>query len=126
MKSPDAGQHRASPPRWHPPLPPRTGPDDVVVDALLRAAGQGDVRALGAFYDLTAPAIYGLLCGVLGNHAPAEQATERVYLQVWHAAPRFDADNGSAYSLLMRAVHRELIHHILAAATRSASVPEQG
>lgn len=127
MDSRDAG-HRTAPLRRHPPLTGTgTGdpdPDDSAVDALLRAAGQGDVRALGAFYDQTAPTVFGLLRGVLGDEAPAQEATERVYLHLWRAAPRFDPHHGSARSLLLRTARRELIHRTcsLIAATATPGV----
>lgn len=90
-------------------ISPAPDSDDVVVDALLRAAGQGDSGAFGAFYDQTAPAVFGLLCGVLGEQMPAEQATERVYLRLWRSAPRFNPTNGSARCVLLRAACRELV-----------------
>ncbi len=88
-----------------------TQPDDCAVDGLLSAAGHGDLKALAAFLDQTAPAVFGLLRGVLGEHAAAEEATERVYLHLWHVAPRFDPHRGCAWSLLLRTARRELIDH---------------
>lgn len=112
MEAPDANHRYAHALRRCPPQAARNTPDDAVADALLCAAGQGDERALGALYDRTAPAIYGLLRGILKEQALAERATELIYRQMWRAAPRFDPDHGSARSLLLRAAHRELIHHI--------------
>lgn len=134
MDAPDAGQHTA-PPRRHPPLtgtepedtapdnpaPDDSEPDDSAVDALLCAAGQGDVRALGVFYDQTAPTVFGLLRGVLGDQAPALEATERVYLHLWRAAPRFDPHRGSARSLLLRTARRELIDRTCTLITATAT-----
>lgn len=95
MDSADAGD-TAAPPRRHPPLtgaapadpaPDNAAPDNAAVEALLCAAGRGDVCALGAFYDQTAPTVFGLLRGVLGDQALAQEATRRVYLHT-SGAPR--------------------------------------
>ena len=61
------------------PLEPPGPLDKAHADDLLSAAGHGDVSALGAFYDHTAPAVFGLLQCALGEPARAAQATERVY-----------------------------------------------
>ncbi len=78
-------------------------------DDQLMAAGRGDMLAFADFYDRTAPAVHGLLRGVLGESDGAEQATHRVYLTLWHTAPQFDPAGTSAYSILMLAARRELI-----------------
>lgn len=91
------------------PLEPPGPLDKAHADDLLSAAGHGDVSALGAFYDHTAPAVFGLLQCALGEPARAAQATERVYRQLWRAAPHFDPATGDAYALLLRTARRELI-----------------
>lgn len=113
MESTGANHHRpyARRPRRSPQAALATS-DDAVADVLLHAAGQGDERALGAFYDRTAPAVYGLLHGVVKEQAVTERITELVYLQMWRAAPHFDPNRRSARSLLMRAALRELIRHM--------------
>lgn len=96
------------PDREPPPQPSReklSGPD---VDHLLVSAGHGDVGALSDFYDITAPAVFGLLRGVQFSPEMAEQATERIYLRIWRAAPQFAPDDDTAYSLLMRAARHEV------------------
>jgi DNA-directed RNA polymerase specialized sigma24 family protein len=90
-----------------------------VADELLSAAGQGDADALGAFYDRTVVVVFGLLRDVLGEPARAEQATLRVYLQLWRTAPRFDPKHGSAYSLLACTAGRELIGPLREALTQN-------
>ena len=55
---------------------------------LLTAAGRGDTEAFGAFYDLTVPLIYPWCHRVLGDPVRAGNAAERIYLEVWRAAPR--------------------------------------
>lgn len=80
-----------------------------VTDDLLVAAGRGDLDAYAAFYDQTAPVIFGLLRGGLGECDGAERATERVYLRLWRTAARFDPTGRSAYALLLCTARRELI-----------------
>jgi RNA polymerase sigma-70 factor (ECF subfamily) len=77
-------------------------------DELLVAVGRGDIRALGAFYDSTARPLYRFLRDALCGPEPAERATVEVYLQIWRAAPQFDPDRCSAYSLLLLLARREL------------------
>lgn len=86
--------------------------DDPALDTLLRAAGQGDMHAFDAFYERTAPAVFGLLSRVLGEQVQAEQAATRVFLELWRRAPQFDPADGSAHALLMRTTRRELVQHI--------------
>ena len=53
--------------------------------------------------------MFGPLQCALGEPARAAQATERVYRQLWRAAPHFDPATGDAYALLLRTARRELI-----------------
>lgn len=82
-----------------------TGSD---TDALLLAAGRGEVDALGAFYDSTAPTVFGLLQRVIGDPEQVARATERVYLRLWSSAPRFDPDDRSADALVLHVARREI------------------
>lgn len=74
-------------------------------DVLLTAIGRGDLDAFAAFYDRTASTVFGIL--QTGTRS-TEQATGRVYLGVWRAAPAFEAGRRSAYATLMAATRREL------------------
>ena len=78
-------------------------------DALLVAAGRGDLDAFAAFYDRTAPTVFRMLHGVLDHAARAERATEDVYLQLWRAAPSFDPTDGSAWAMVMFVARRAFI-----------------
>ena len=75
--------------------------DSDSTDALLSAIGRGDLTAFAAFYDRTASTVFGMLNA-------ETQATERVYLGVWRAAPGFEPTRRSAYATLMVATRREL------------------
>lgn len=115
----DVDQHRAS--RAQRFRSPAAHIADSVANALLHAAGRGDVQALGAFYDRTAPAIYRLLRDILKEQASAEQAVQQAYLQLWRSAPRFDPDLDSAWSLLLHAAHHAASHHMPASVAATTS-----
>jgi RNA polymerase sigma-70 factor (ECF subfamily) len=86
-----------------PSLRDSAGPDD-----LLTAAGRGDQAAFGAFYDRTVSFIFPLLRGGFGDTRRAGEATERIYLRLWRAAPRFRAGDECACGLLLAAARQEL------------------
>lgn len=94
-------------------------------DALLVAAGRGDLDAIATFYDRTAPVVFGMLRGVLSQPTQAERVTEGVYLHVWRTAPGFDPAGHSAWATLLCAARRALIgpvhDHIGALLTRAAT-----
>jgi Sigma-70 region 2 len=113
------GDQQRPAPRALPPVERRGQEPGALTDGLLLAAGRGDLRALAAFYDQTAPVVFGMLRGVLGETEQAERATERVYLHLWRTAPRFDPGDGSAFSLLLRTARRELIGHVHGLAIRT-------
>lgn len=123
---PRHGDEPGAVPRRRPPPALPGAFDGAFADRLLAAAGRGDVRALGALYDQTAPVVFGLLRVVLGESEQAEQATQRVYLRLWRAAPRFDPRDGSAASLLLRTACRELIRPVCDSVTRSEVPSDSG
>lgn len=101
------GHHRRRPTSV---LPPEKGePAADPLDGLLLAAGGGDLSAFAAFYDRTAPAVWGLLRGALDDSADAERAAQRVYAHLWRNAPSFDPFGVPAHSLLMSVARRELV-----------------
>ena len=75
-------------------------------DALLVAAGGGDLDAFITFYDRTVGVVFALLRQDLGPRA--EFATTQVYLQLWHTAAGFDPAVRSAYATLLFAACRAL------------------
>lgn len=106
---PRHGDRRRALLRRCPPLEPPCPVPASGIDDLFTAVGRGEIAALGVFYDRTAPAVFGLLRGALGEPGRAAQATRRVYLQLWRSAPLLDPTSDGAYALLLRAARRELI-----------------
>lgn len=85
-------------------------PSRDLTDALLVAAGRGDLDAFAAFYDLTAPFVFGMLHRVLRHPARAERVTRAVYRHLWRTAPGFDPAIGrSAYATVLLAARRALV-----------------
>jgi RNA polymerase sigma-70 factor (ECF subfamily) len=66
----------------------------------VRAAADGDSRALASLYDETCSLVYGIALRVLRNEADAEEVTSDVYLQAWRNAATFDAARGSVNAWL--------------------------
>ncbi|WP_313817211.1 anti-sigma factor domain-containing protein [Citricoccus sp.] len=98
------------------------------LDHLLRLAGEGDQASFSAFYDATAPWVYGLACSIFASEADADEATVLTYVRVWDAAPheRFDDDS-------VRARHRSVLcwlevlaHETMTRLLRENSLPEYG
>jgi RNA polymerase sigma-70 factor (ECF subfamily) len=84
-----------------PPPGPAAEPQADLAALLARAAG-GDAEALGAFYDATRRRAYGLVLGILGDRASADEALLDVYEQVWRIAGAFDPNRGGPESWLLR------------------------
>lgn len=85
-------------------------PSSADLGRLLRAMADGDLDALRALYDGTAPLVFGILYPASNSSAHAEQAAERVYLGLWRSAPLWSRhDTSCALSMLLAAVRRELV-----------------
>ncbi|WP_152691101.1 RNA polymerase sigma factor [Jiangella alkaliphila] len=50
---------------------------------LLARAADGDVAAFGEFYDLCAPAVYGLCLDVVGDASVAQGVVQEVFVELW-------------------------------------------
>ena len=88
-------------------------------DALLVAAGRGDLDAFAAFFDRTAPVTFGMLRAALGHPEWAEHAAEDVYLQLWRTAPTFGSTGRSAWATVVAEVLRALsgpVHDLVTSA----------
>lgn len=98
------------------PSPEGTG---TALAALLQRSARGDERAFAELYDLTARRVHGLVLRVVRDPAQAEEVTQEVYLQAWHASARFDEARGSAMSWLMTLAHRRAVDRVRAAEAAS-------
>jgi RNA polymerase sigma-70 factor (ECF subfamily) len=57
---------------------------------LLVQIRDGSTDAFAAFYDRTAPLVYGIGRSVFDDALLAEQVTEEVFLAIWRGAGRYD------------------------------------
>ncbi|ANP73228.1 sigma-70 family RNA polymerase sigma factor [Cryobacterium arcticum] len=78
----------------------------------LVAASQGDAGAFAQLYDDVAPHILGLVVRILRDVQEAEVLTERIFLEIWHSAARFDSGRGAALSWMITTVHRMCVEHL--------------
>lgn len=68
---------------------------------LLVRISRGDQNALGPFYDLTSPLVYGFALTVLGDAGQAEAAAQETYFAVWTLAPTFDPKKATPQTWLI-------------------------
>lgn len=66
-------------------------------EALVARVGRGDHDAFAALYDRHSALVYGLARKLLGDGAPAEDATQSVFLQVWSRPDSFRGGNFAAW-----------------------------
>lgn len=69
---------------------------------LLLAVGRGDTSAFSDLYDRTAAQILGMVTAAHPGLATAADVCERIFLQVWRLAPRFDPTNETAAAFILR------------------------
>jgi RNA polymerase sigma-70 factor (ECF subfamily) len=81
-------------------------------DALLLRVAGGDEKAFPALYDLVAPAVHGVVLGVVRNPALAEEVTQEVLVEAWRTAPRFDPARGPARSWLLTIARRRAVDRV--------------
>lgn len=84
----------------------RSRPTTVRLSTLLRSVADGDQRALGSLYDITASRVLGLIVQVVPQRIVAEAAVEDTYLEVWRLASRFDRDGGHPMAWILHTGHR--------------------
>ncbi|MDI3331969.1 MAG: anti-sigma factor [Micrococcus sp.] len=98
------------------------------LDELLRLAGEGDQASFSAFYDATAPWVFGLACSVFASEDDAAEATVLTYVRVWDAAPdeRFDEDSAKARQRSVLCWLESLAHETMTRLLRTDSLPDYG
>ncbi len=90
--------------------------DDPIDAALFQAAGHpdssGDQAAFARFYDLTAPAVFGVVLRVVRSRALAEEVSQEVFTELWRTAGRFDPALGSAKAWACSIAHRRAVDRV--------------
>jgi DNA-directed RNA polymerase specialized sigma24 family protein len=112
---------------------PRTAPTAADVglpglDHLLRLAGEGDQASFSAFYDATAPWVFGLACSIFASRNDAAEATVLTYVRAWDATPdeRFEDDSATARHRSVLCWLESLAHETMTRLLRTDSLPDYG
>jgi RNA polymerase sigma factor (sigma-70 family) len=79
-------------------MPPADQPD---LAPLVRRMAEEDPDALGAFYDLTSPVVYGLALRIVQDRSIAEDVTIEVYVQAFRQATSYDLARGTPLAWLV-------------------------
>lgn len=98
------------------------------LDELLTLATEGDQASFAAFYDSTAPWVYGLASTMFASDSDAFEATALTYLQVWEQAgePQFDDDTPAARHRAVLSWLQVLAHQTMTSLLRHDSLPGVG
>jgi len=93
-------------------------------EALVEQMAQGDRGALSSLYGRHAPKLLGLLVGMLGAKAEAEDLLHDVFLEVWRHAADYAPERGSVRAWLTTRTRSRALDRIKSAARRR-SVPTE-
>lgn len=106
----------------------RSGEELPGLDELLTLAAEGDQASFAAFYDGTAPWVYGLASSMFASEADAFEATALTYLQVWEQAgeAQFEDESPSARHRAVLSWLQVLAHQTLTALLRHGTLPGHG
>lgn len=98
------------------------------LDHLLRLAGEGDQASFSAFYDATAPWVFGLACSIFASRNDAAEATVLTYVRVWDAAPdeRFEDDSAKARHRSVLCWLESQAHETMTRLLRTDALPDYG
>lgn len=83
--------------------------DQDPASAALAAAGHGDQKAFGDFYDETSSMVYGIVLRVIRDPSQAEEVTQEVFVEAWRLAARYEPARGSASSWIATIAHRRAV-----------------
>ncbi len=76
---------------------------------LLVRIGAGEKDALEAIYERYSSAVYSLARYMLRSEAVAEEATQDVFLNIWHKASSFNLSRGQPKTWIMSVAHHKII-----------------
>src|SRR5258707_5110965 len=95
-----------------------SGPGDTPAAARERdnkevaAIARGDQAALGRVYDRYHRLVFALAFRVLGDRTGAEEATQDVFMRLWHRAGDFDPSRGDLVGWLVTVTRNRSIDHL--------------
>jgi len=79
------------------------------LESLMAAVANGDRRAFRTLYAETSAKIYGVLVGVLGRGALADDCLQEVYVKVWHGAATYSIERGTVMTWLIAVARHRAI-----------------
>jgi RNA polymerase sigma-70 factor (ECF subfamily) len=82
---------------------------------LIRDMAQGQLTALEQFYDRYIQLVYNLVLRIVRNPADADEVVQRVFLQVWRNADRYDPSRGAPEAWLVTLARTRAIDALRAA-----------
>ncbi|MET7861138.1 sigma-70 family RNA polymerase sigma factor [Streptomyces sp. NPDC005318] len=88
---------------------PSAGPD---LQELLGLVARGDQDAFAKVYDAVCGPVLGLVRSVLRDPAQSEEVAQEVLVEVWRAAPRFQASRGSAMNWVLTLAHHRAVDRV--------------
>lgn len=91
---------------------------------LLRRMAEGDMAALGAFYDQHAATLLGLAYRILNDVAEAEDVLQEVLLQVWNKGGSYDPAQGRPLAWVLTLTRHKAIDRLRATTRRRARLVE--
>jgi RNA polymerase sigma-70 factor (ECF subfamily) len=94
-------------------------------EALVALAARAEQPALAELYDRYGRPAYGLALRVLRDTALAEDAVQDAFLTVWHTAPRFLPEKGTASTWILTLVHRRAVDLVRREQRRRTDALEQ-
>ena len=98
---------------WTPhanPAPVPAAPAEDVDEALVRAAGRGDVTAFEALYRRHGARVHGVILRLVGGHAGrAEDLTQEAFVRAWQALPGYRFESAFTTWLHRLAVNTALM-----------------
>ncbi|WJV50364.1 sigma-70 family RNA polymerase sigma factor [Streptomyces flavofungini] len=93
------------------------GPD---LQELLARVARGEQEAFAGVYDTVAGPVFGVVRGVLRDHAQSEEVTQDVLVEVWRTAPRYRPDLGTALNWILTLAHRRAVDRVRSAEASAA------
>lgn len=87
---------------------------DEGLETLISAVARGDTAAFEAVCAQAGAVVFGVVLAVVRDPCQAEEVCQEVLLEVWRAAPRFEAGKGSALAWLTTIAHRRAVDRVRA------------
>lgn len=99
-------------------------PTHQQIEGYIAQTAQGDRAAFRALYDATSGRLFGVLVGLLKDHALAEDALQDVYVKIWRHARVYRQNGLSPMTWLIAIARNHAIDRLRRARSRDTDAPE--